>query len=252
MKARCKGYAALIVFTAVFVLCFPSCARVLPEPENAADRSQLSESSAEAQEKQDSSTSNSQSAADDLREETENSTDTAASASSDASLNNKGETASKSDSSKYFSDSSGSGTADSGQKPSGVSQAECRHTWVTRTETKREPVKTIVTSEKHEYTLYRFYWYSTDEWEETRDPERFDEWEHSEDGGLYPLLHPFAVPEDAPLFTGYDKNGHETYTNNHTIIEGLFEEIPCEPYEKTEMVTVTTTTIVCSKCGAVK
>lgn len=126
------------------------------------------------------------------------------------------------------------------------------HNWVTKTWTEERPIKQYVTSEKKEYTLYRFYWYNTHTWEETRDSNRFYEWDESEYGGLYIALHPYDKPEDNPLFIGYDSNGHEMYRNDHAIISNLFEWVPCEPYEKTEIQTVTITTITCSICGATK
>lgn len=135
---------------------------------------------------------------------------------------------------------------------SGTASTGCNHEWVTRTETVQEPTTVIVTSEQQEYTLYRFYWYTSGTWEETRDSSRFDEWYHSADGSLYPLYNPYEKPEDNPLFLGYDGNGNPTYTNDHTILSGLFEEVPCEPYEKTEITTMTITTTVCSKCGAIQ
>lgn len=132
------------------------------------------------------------------------------------------------------------------------SGTECKHVWVTRTETVQEPVTVIVDHEQREYSLYHFYWYNTGTWEETRDGNRFQEWYRSADGGLYPLYNPYERPEDNPLFIEYDSNGNPTYQNDHTIVSGLFENVPCEPYEKTEMTTVTKTVTKCSLCGAVK
>ena len=77
------------------------------------------------------------------------------------------------------------------------------------------------------YSLYRMYWYNTNQWEETEDVTRFDEWGASDDGGFYPLVHPFAKPEDNPLFKGYDpETGMPVYTNDHVIIDGLTRTIP--------------------------
>ena len=71
------------------------------------------------------------------------------------------------------------------------------------------------------------YWYNTNQWEETEDSARFDEWDASDDGGFYPQLHPFAKPEDNPLFKGYDaETGMPVYTNDHVIIDGLTRTIP--------------------------
>lgn len=167
----------------------------------------------------------------------------------------------KTDSSSTGSSSNSSGSSGSSGSTSGASgtsgsssgsQSNHKHVWKTRTETVQEPQTTIVTEEKQYYTLYRFYWYNTNKWEESRDRDRFTEWQKSENGQLYPLKHPYAKPEDNPLFKGYDSNGNPTYTNDHSIISNLFDWVPCEPYEKTEMVTVKRTVTYCSICGATK
>ncbi len=129
----------------------------------------------------------------------------------------------------------------------------CQHNWVTTTRTEKEPHTVIVTEKVVQYDYYRFYWYDTRQWEETRDPDRFSEWQHDRNGGP---LSPNSInmanpPEKCPLFKGYDRNGHATYTNDH-VHSTLSETVPCEPYEKTEYTTVTITTTVCSKCGATR
>ena len=156
----------------------------------------------------------------------------------------------------------GNGSSGSGNRPSsgagstghptGGADHSHEHVWVTKTWTEQRPTKVQVTHEKKEYTLYRMYWYNTGKWEETRDSKRFSEWSKDEYGAWFTTLHPYDKPEDNPLFIGYDESGHETYRNDHAIVRNLFEWVPCEPYEKTEMTTVEVTTITCSICGAVK
>ncbi len=148
--------------------------------------------------------------------------------------------------------SSGQGSA---EKPSAgqSSGTSCQHNWVITTRTEKEPHTVIVTEKVVQYDFYRFYWYDTDQWEETRDPDRFSEWQHDRNGGQ---LSPNSInmanpPEKCPLFKGYDSNGHATYTNDH-VHSTLSETVPCEPYEKTEYTTVRITTTVCSKCGATR
>lgn len=155
-------------------------------------------------------------------------------------------------SSNSNSNTNNSSSGNSNSNSSSSSKPSHEHVWVSHTETVQEPVTVIVDTETKEYTLYRIYWYNTKTWEETRDPNRFNEWTHSADGQLYPLYNPYDRPEDNPLFQGYDSNGNATYLNDHSIISGLYEEVPCEPYEKTEMRTVTITVETCSICGATK
>lgn len=147
------------------------------------------------------------------------------------------------------------GQSTSSSRPSAGqgSGTSCQHNWVTTTRTEKEPHTVIVTEKVVQYDYYRFYWYNTGQWEETRDPDRFSEWQHDRNGGpLSPnSINMAKTPEDCPLFKGYDSNGHATYTNDH-VHSALSETVPCEPYEKTEYTTVTITTTVCSKCGATR
>ena len=125
--------------------------------------------------------------------------------------------------------SSGSSGTNSAQ------DASHQHTW--KAHTAQKWVSNIVTvvdqPEKTEkYSIYRMYWYNTGKWEETRDPERFDEWYKSEQGGLYTIYHPYDKPEDDPLFLGYDQNGHPKYTNNHTIRGPYYDVTPAVTHEE--------------------
>lgn len=113
--------------------------------------------------------------------------------------------------------------------------ASHQHTW--KAHTAQKWVSNIVTvvdqPEKTEkYSIYRMYWYNTGKWEETRDPERFDEWYKSKNGGLYTLYNPYPKPEDDPLFIDYDKNGHPQYTNNHTIRGPYYDVTPAVTHEE--------------------
>ena len=114
------------------------------------------------------------------------------------------------------------------------------------------PHSRAIPQEKQEYTLYRFYWYNTNTWEESRDANRFQEWSRSSNGQLYPLRHPFARPEDNPLFLEYDGNGNPVYTNDHTILSNLYEWVPCEPHMEYETVTVEVKVTRCTICGAIR
>ena len=109
------------------------------------------------------------------------------------------------------------------------------HTW--KAHTAQKWVSNIVTvvdqPEKTEkYSIYKMYWYNTGKWEETRDPQRFNEWYKSKNGGLYTLYNPYAKPEDNPLFIGYDKNGNPQYTNDHTIIGPYYDVTPAVTHEE--------------------
>lgn len=139
-----------------------------------------------------------------------------------------------------------SGTSSSGQAESSGSTASAgsagggessghQHVWVDHTT--KVWVSNIVTvvdqpEQVTEYSLYRMYWYNTGTWEETRDAARFDEWYHSEWGSLYPLMHPFARPEDNPLFQKYNEYGQAVYTGDHSIIHPLYDVVPAVTHEE--------------------
>ena len=113
--------------------------------------------------------------------------------------------------------------------------ASHQHTW--KAHNAQKLVSKIVTvvgqPEKTEkYSIYKMYWYNTGKWEETRDPQRFNEWYKSKNGGLYTLYNPYAKPEDNPLFIGYDKNGNPQYTNDHTIIGPYYDVTPAVTHEE--------------------
>lgn len=130
---------------------------------------------------------------------------------------------------------SSSAATPSGGNSGSANTASHTHTW--KVHTAQKWVSNIVTvvdqPEKTEkYSIYKMYWYNTGKWEETRDPERFNEWYKSKNGGLYTLYNPYPKPEDNPLFIGYDKNGNPQYTNDHTIIGPYYDVTPAVTHEE--------------------
>ena len=131
--------------------------------------------------------------------------------------------------------SSSAATPSGGGNSGNANTASHTHTW--KAHTAQKWVSNIVTvvdqPEKTEkYSIYKMYWYNTGKWEETRDPQRFNEWYKSKNGGLYTLYNPYAKPEDNPLFIGYDKNGNPQYTNDHTIIGPYYDVTPAVTHEE--------------------
>lgn len=126
----------------------------------------------------------------------------------------------------------------SSNAPAGSGQPVHVHSWKDHTAQRwvsevvtvvDEPEKTV------SYDIYRMYWYNTREWEETRDPERFDLWNHDREGGP---LSPNSInmakrPEDCPLFLGYNDLGQPTYQGDHAIIGPYYETIPAVTHEET-------------------
>lgn len=140
---------------------------------------------------------------------------------------------------------------------SGNTDSSHKHVWKAHTVQKKVTETVTVVDEPEKtvsYSLYRMYWYNTGEWEETRDPERFDKWQRDMEGGpLSPNSISMAKkPEDCPLFKGYDENGHASFTNDHTIISGLYETIPAVTHEETRTRYETYTDYYYCDCGAVK
>ena len=131
------------------------------------------------------------------------------------------------------------------------------HTHVWKEHTAQKWVPNIVTvvdqpEQNIKYSIYRMYWYTTGTWEETRDAERFNTWYHSEEGGLYPLYHPYKKPEDNPLFLAYDKNGNPTYINDHVIAGPYYETIPAVTHEEDHGHYETYVDYYYCDCGATK
>lgn len=126
-----------------------------------------------------------------------------------------------------------------------VVDKEAEYKWVTVIDTPEQTVK---------YSIYKMYWYTTGTWEETRDPDRFNVWYKSEDGGLYPLLNPYAKPEDNPLFIEYDSNGNPTYINDHTISGPYYETIPAVTHEEYQEISPEEghNEYKCSLCGEIQ
>ena len=139
----------------------------------------------------------------------------------------------------------------------GTDSANNSHTHVWKEHTAQKWVPHIVTvvdqpEQNIKYSIYRMYWYTTGTWEETRDAERFNTWYHSEEGGLYPLYHPYKKPEDNPLFLAYDKNGNPTYINDHVIAGPYYETIPAVTHEEDHGHYETYVDYYYCDCGATK
>ena len=129
------------------------------------------------------------------------------------------------------------------------------HVWKEHTAQKWVPhIVTVVDQPEQniKYSIYRMYWYTTGTWEETRDAERCNTWYHSEEGGLYPLYHPYKKPEDNPLFLEYDKNGNPTYINDHVIAGPYYETIPAVTHEEDHGHYETYVDYYYCDCGATK
>ncbi len=153
-------------------------------------------------------------------------------------------------------DKSADNSSDS-KESSDSGSANSSHIHVWKEHTKEKWVSDIVTvvdepEQTVKYSIYRMYWYTTGKWEETRDPERFDQWYKSKEGGLYTIYHPYKNPEDNPLFIQYDKNGNPMYTNDHSIIGPYYEIIPAVTHEEDHGYYETYVDYYYCECGATK
>lgn len=202
------------------------------------------------------------SAADDYAEEPfqslpEDSSESVSEISDDASSAGNSEASDGSDISDTASGNSSVNADGSSISASGSFSGSHIHSWKAHTVQKKVTETVTVVDEPEKtvsYSLYRMYWYNTGEWEETRDPERFQTWMRDREGGQ---ISPDSItmaknPEDCPLFKGYDENGHASFTNDHTIISGLYETIPAVTHEETRTRYETYTDYYYCDCGAVK
>ena len=177
-------------------------------------------------------------------------------ASTTASAENSGVSSGSSDSSVLVGTQSGS-AGGTQYVSSGNTDSSHKHIWKSHTAQKKVTETVTVVDEPEKtvgYSLYRMYWYNTGEWEETRDPERFDAWQKDMQGGPFApnSINMAKKPEDCPLFKGYDEKGNATYTGDHTIITGLYETIPAVTHEETRTRYETYTDYYYCDCGAVK
>lgn len=132
------------------------------------------------------------------------------------------------------------------------------HKWTEHTAKRwHENIVTVIDEpeQRKSYTLYRIYWYNTGSWEETRDPDRFSQWNHDMSGGpLSPnSINMATVPENCPLFNGYNSLGQPTYTNDHVVITGLYDLVPAVTHEEDQgWYEEYVDYIWCPECGAKK
>jgi hypothetical protein len=146
---------------------------------------------------------------------------------------------SKSSSSSSASRSKSSGSSSASRSKSSGSSTPAGKKWIPEQghyedNTEWVPnIVTIVDEPKHTetYDVYRMYWYNTGQWEETTDPNRFEEWTKDKDGGqLYPAYHPYAREEDNPLFIRRNANGSFDQYSDHTIIGPYYKTTPAKTH----------------------
>ena len=127
------------------------------------------------------------------------------------------------------------------------------HNWIAQTNQRwvSQIVTVVDEPERYEkYDIAKIYWYNTGTWEETRDPDRFTEWMHSEYGSLYPFYH-IEKNEDNPLFLGYNELGQPSFTGDHVCWSG-HDRIPAVTYEEDQGYYETYVDYYYCDCGAVK
>ena len=127
------------------------------------------------------------------------------------------------------------------------------HNWIARTNQRwvSQIVTVVDEPERYEeYGIFRIYWYNTGTWEETRDPDRFTEWAHSEYGSLYPFYH-IDKNEDNPLFLGYNELGQPSFTGDHVLWTG-YDFIPAVTHEEDQGYYETYVEYYYCDCGATK
>ena len=127
------------------------------------------------------------------------------------------------------------------------------HNWIARTNQRwvSQIVTVVDEPERYEeYGIFKIYWYNTGTWEETRDPDRFTEWAHSEYGSLYPFYH-IDKNEDNPLFLGYNELGQPSFTGDHVLWTG-YDFIPAVTHEEDQGYYETYVDYYYCDCGATK
>ena len=138
-------------------------------------------------------------------------------------------------------------------QPGNSSEQPHKHNWTAHTS--QRWVSQIVTvvdepERSEKYARFKFYWYNTGTWEETRDPARFEEWANSEYGQLYPFYHIQNI-EDNPLFLGYNELGQPSFRGDHVMSEG-WDVIPAVTHEEDQGYYETYVDYYYCDCGATK
>lgn len=127
------------------------------------------------------------------------------------------------------------------------------HNWISQTNQRwvSQIVTVVDEPERYEeYGIFKIYWYNTGTWEETRDPDRFTEWAHSEYGSLYPFYY-INNYEDDPLFLGYNELGQPSFTSDHALWTG-YDFIPAVTHEEDQGYYETYVDYYYCDCGATK
>lgn len=127
------------------------------------------------------------------------------------------------------------------------------HNWIAQTNQRwvSQIVTVVDEPERYEeYGIFKIYWYNTGTWEETRDPDRFTEWAHSEYGSLYPFYY-INNYEDDPLFLGYNELGQPSFTSDHALWTG-YDFIPAVTHEEDQGYYETYVDYYYCDCGATK
>lgn len=172
-----------------------------------------------------------------------------------AQANNASNTSSNNDSEPSGVDP-GNNAANENTQPDQPSEPTHEHVWHEHTAQRWVPnVVTVVDEPERyeEYDMWRFYWYNTGTWEETRDYARWDAWWNDWEGGYWaPNSMSMVInPEDCPLFIGYNELGQESYMGDHVHwIE--YEKIPAVTHEEDQGYYETYTDYYYCDCGAVQ
>ncbi len=147
------------------------------------------------------------------------------SANADASIVQEDSSAAGLLSSKTSSAAGGAGTA--AGKPAASAH---EHDW-TEHKAKRwhENIVTVedVPAQTKKVQTYHLYWWDTKKWQDTTDPDVFDQWSREKIGWM--KEYGYSMPPE--LYQGTDENGNPVYLNDHSIIT-TYETIPAVTHEE--------------------
>lgn len=123
------------------------------------------------------------------------------------------------------------------------------HVWKDHTAKRQVTKKVTVIDEPEtskEVPTYRLYWWDSKKWSETTDPEVFKEWSAQK----MQWMKTTGYTNPPELYLGKDANGHDQYTNDHSIITN-YETVPAKTHQEEKTYTETYVDYqYCSICGA--
>lgn len=247
-KKRTMIIIAVIIFIIIFCLCiffFSKNQTVAKKAEN--QTVVANQQSDDSKQEQDTATIKS----DNNSSQNQESSNDSASKTKETNKDTQTKTSKKNSQTQSTSKSSQKTTTNKSSSTNQSSSSTHEHVWKDHT-AKRQVTKTVTVVDEPETSqkvpTYRLYWWDSKKWTETTDPEVFKEWSAQK----MQWMKTTGYTNPPELYLGKDANGHDQYTNDHSIITN-YETVPAKTHQEEKTYTETYVDYqYCSICGAKK